>query len=635
VTAVVPVSKVRAHLERQQLPSPARIAQQAHWWSTDGAKGAGVLLLKLPLLVVFELRPIFRGLGRVLSGWASWCAAADHAERLTGADDKTQKAAERLESRKEGRRRLSLIVFVVLVGVTWWAVVVHPEYLVVAGFVVVAVLDWAGRRGQTTVESLPPPLRVVLKEGVPLSQITASLLATFEREGIEVGVDQPLRYDAGRSDYRILVSCRDEITAEHLRALERGIGASDHTIRLLATGIATVRELVIRDGDPLAEVPQPDWIPTGTRSIESGALDLGESMTEVPFALDFAGVHIRIVAGTGGGKTAWFLRNCIDRLSSCRDAVLWGVDITAGPELPLWRAVIQRRAFTPEDAEELLTAALVEIDRRAKILAGFAADDDPSNDDITEWCSQLGPWLVIVIDEFSTLAEYNGKPAGELDLLKLAKQIIRTGRKHGVSLVMFAQRTGTEDFGSTVMSTQAGTAIVGPCDMTDTVNVFGKDRRDQGYAPHLLTPGTKESANDAGKCYVDSPRHRTADLYRAYAPLSAGEVKRRARQRIADGLPSLHGGRAELAVIEAAEVPVILADVEQAFADAGNPDKLATADLLAWLNSTDYDLDAKKLADQLRPLELRPNARWRPAPGVDSIRGYNLADVRDALGRIG
>lgn len=626
-------SKIRAHLERQALPSPARVAQSARWWATDGSKGVGVLLLKLPLLALFELKPIFRGLGRLLVGFSRWIAVTDHAERLTGADDKTQKAAERLESRKEGRRRLTLVMLVVLAGVIWWAAVVHPEYLILAGIIFVALCDGAGRRGQVTTKSLPPPMRTILKEGVPLSQITAAVVDTLLREGLEIGVSMPMRYDASRHEYRLQISSLDELKPEHLRAIERGIGADDYTVRNLATGTATVREIVIRDGDPLASVPQPEWIDTGTRSITQ-ALDLGVSMGDVPFELTFAGAHTRVVGATGSGKTSWFLRTLLDRLSACRDCTIWGIDITNGPELPLWRGVIQRRAMTVDEAEALLDAAIAEIDRRGKILTSFAEDDDEANDHITEWEPSLGPALVIVVDEFAMLAEYNGK-SGKTDLLTRCEQVVRTGRKTHVSMCMLTQRTGNADFGSQTMSTQCAQSVMLACSPSDTVTMVGVERRDMGYAPHLLSPGVEGDPRDAGKAYLDSPRHRVPDIFRCYLPLSAGEVKRRARQRIADGLPSLHGGRSELAVIEAAEVPVILADVEQAFADAGNPDKLATADLLAWLNSNDYDLDAKKLADQLRPLELRPNARWRPAPGVDSIRGYNLADVRDALRRIG
>lgn len=634
----LPASRARAFLERQALPSPSRIKQTARWYAFEGSKGALALAVQAPVLLLRELYPIAVGLGRIVSGWSRWMSATKLDAGLSAAESKTEKGPLSLESQKSNRRKLSLVMFLTLIGVGLWTWFHYPLALLLAGGLFVVACDAVGRASTEKVSvSLPSPMRTVLKEGVPLSQVTEAILNTLAAEGFtvdgpdrRVGVARPLRYDAARQEYRMQLSLLDELKPEHLRAIERGIGASDYSVRPLATGIATVRELVIRDGDPLAldRIGPPSWIPTGSVSVEEDALDLGESMTEVPFALDFAGVHMRVVAGTGGGKTAWFLRNTIDRLSACRDVVLWGVDLTAGPELPLWRGVIQKRAFTPEDADELLDAALVEIDRRAKILASFAEDDDPANDDITEWCSQLGPWLVIVIDEFSTLAEYDGK-GGRLDLLGKAKQVIRTGRKHGVSEVMFAQRTGNEDFGSSVMSTQAGTAIVGPCDMTDTINVFGKERRDAGYAPHLLTPGTKDSPNDAGKCFIDSARHRTADLYRAYLPLSAGEVKRRARQRIADDLPSLTVA-APRADEDAAVVPEALLIMEELFAKY-DADRVPTEMVLEFAGDDWTDMS---LADALRPHGVTSHkARNEFTPGK-SVMCYYRAEVQAALGAL-
>lgn len=629
---------VRGWLERQPgLPDRQRLAASARWWTREGAKKLFTLALCAPWLALRELRPITRGLGRCFSIWAKWCAVADVRDLLSDGEGNPKLAAGlKREARRSGRRRMSLALAVLLAGVGVWAYCVFPAYLAAAGFVLVGVFDLVGRRGTEKVATpLPAPARTVLREGVPLNQITATIVDTAAREGLEIGIASPMRYDSARREYRVQISCLDLIEPKHLRAFERGIGAEDHAVRSLATDMATTRELVIRDGDPLAEVPAAPWIDTGSISLQDDLLDLGVSMTEVDFALSFAGQHVKVIMGTGGGKSTWFLRNCIDRLSACRDVVIWGIDLTNGPELPLWRGVIQKRAFTPDDAEVLLGAALAEIGRRAKILAGFAEDDDPSNDDIIEWCSKLGPWLDIVIDEFSTLAEYNGKPQGELDLLGQCKEIIRTGRKHGVSLVMLAQRTGNEDFGSTVMTSQAGVTIAGPCAPDDSVRAFGKDKRDDGWTPHILKPGTKDSPNDAGKCFVESPRHRTPDIYRCYAPMSAGEVKRRARQRIADGLPSLQqaGSHGDLLdEVEGAIVPPVLAAVEQAFAEAGNPEWMATADLLSLVQAAGFpELTETTLAAGIPVDKNEPGSRRRRTGEKNPTRGYLLSSIRSAM----
>lgn len=625
---------VRAALERiPPLPSPARARAVAWWWATTGLTKLGVLVVRAPYLAVCELRPIAVGFGRIVAAWSRWCAAVGLEAALKAAEQHSEKHAVALEQKKEARRRVSLVLAVVLAAGAWVVAARWPAALVLAGMTLVGVCDAVGRRVAPPRVSVPPPARAVLREGVPLTQVTRTLVEVAEREGLGLGVARAMRYDAARREYRISVTCLDAIETRHLRAFERGLGAADYSIRSLATDEATTRELVIRDGDPLAEVGPPDWIDTGSLTI-ARPLELGYSMTEVPFALTFAGVHVRVVGGTGAGKTSWFLRTLIDRLSACSDCVIWGCDLTNGPELPLWRSVIQRRAFDPATAEELLDAMLAEIGRRARILAGFAEDDDPSNDDITEWRSSLGPYLVCIVDEFSTVAEFDGK-GGKPNLLAKCEQVVRTGRKHGVSLVMLAQKTGNDDFGSSTMSTQCGTSVMLGCSPADTVRMVGVERRDQGYTPHLLAPGVEGDARDAGKCFLDSPRHRTPDIYRCHLPMPAGEVKRRARQRIADGLPSLDGGRPGGGVVEAVEVPPVLAEVERAFADAGHPDQMATAELLVWLRAAGHDLDERRLAEALRPVDLRPAARWRPAPGANSIRGYNLADVRAAMRRLG
>lgn len=622
-----PPSGLRRALERvEPLPNRHRVLSAAGWWATVGGRQLVTLLVRSPLLLLAEVRPVAVGFGRIVAAWSHWCSASTLHAGLKAASEHHEKHALEVERRKEGRRRVSALLLLILVGAVWVAAVRWPSALLLAGFLAVAACDAAGRRSTTKPERLPAPARTVLKDGVPLTQVTRTLIEVAAREGLDLGVARAMRYDGGRREYRVTLTCLDAIEAKHLRAFERGLGAADHSIRSLSTGEATSRELVIRDGDPLASVPQPEWLDTATIV---RPLTLGVSVTEVPFALTFAGVHVRVVGATGAGKTSWFLRTLIDRLAACADCVIWGVDLTNGPELPLWRSVIQRRAFDPAEAEQLLDSMLAEIQRRAKILAAFAEDDDESNDDITEWQPSLGPYLVCIVDEFSTIAEFDGK-GGKANLLGRCEQIVRTGRKTGCSLVMLAQKTGNDDFGSTTMQTQCGTAVMLSCSAADTVRMVGAERRDQGYTPHLLSPGVEGDVRDAGKCFIDSPIHRAPDVYRCFLPMAAGEVKRRARRRIAEGMPSLSGGRGPGAV-EAVEVPAVLAAVEQAFRDAGDPDRMSTADLIAWLRDAGHDIDERALAEQLRPTGLRPMARWRPAPGANSIRGYNLSDVQTAL----
>jgi hypothetical protein len=626
----VPTTRARQMVVQaaRPLPSRRRVVASTRWWSRQLQR----LVPWLPVLALREVLPIVRGLGRVCVRWAAWVHCAELAEAVREAkENERSKAAERLVKRRSGRAWGSLTVAGVGAAGMWWLYATAPVAFAAVCLLLVVVLDLVGRAGRAVRDNpLPVAAPTVLDEGVPLRQITASILGTFDREGFEEGTVQvaaPLTWDEVRKEYRIRVKTADHIRPEHVRAVERAVGARDFAIRNLATSTASVRELVIRVGDPLAHVDQPPYIETGSVSV-TDLLDLGYSSGDQPFALRFAGAHVAIIGMTGAGKTKGLIWTIIDRLSACPDAVLWGIDLAAGPALPMWRGVIERKAFTPGDAEELLAAAITEIDRRMKVLTGLAEDDDPDND-ADEWHVGLGPALIVVIDEFALLAEHDGS-RGKADLLGKVEQIERTGRKVWVTVVMGTQKSGNSDFGSTTTSTQVAIKILLACDEADTVRLLSTAHRDAGWAPHHLAPAIEGDVRDAGKCYVESPMHRTPDIYRTYAPMPPAEVKRRARQRVADGLPSLDGKRP--AAVDAVEVPPILAAVERAFATAGNPERLATTDLLECLTEAGHRFDAAALAEQLRPAGLRPrDERWRPAPKANPVRGYYLADVRAAL----
>lgn len=617
--------------QRRPLPSRAEVASHSKWYLVEGGKWLGGLLVQLPVLILTELKPISFGAVRLAVGWARWCAARDHADRLTAAEDKTQKGAERLESRREWRLRWSLALLAVVLGAGVWAWFYYPLAVYLAGGLLVVACDAAGRVGTEKVKSLPPPMRTVLREGVPLSQVTAGLLETFEREGLDVGIDRPMRYDPVRKDYRLMISCRDAILPEHLRALERGIGAADRAIRSLATDIATVRELVIRDGDPLNDVVPAPWLESGSVSI-SDPLEVGVSMTDTPFALHFADQHFKVIGSTGSGKSAWFLRNCIDRVSAARNAAVLGIDLH-GMELDLWRGVIQRKGRTPDEAKALLTEVLAEIARRTAVLRRYAIDDDPSNDHLTEWCDELaekeGPAWVIFVDEYHKVAEHP-------ELLAMCETVVREGRKVWITMKALSQKYGNSDFGSKVMTTQANTTIAFPCDPEDAVRIFGKAKRDSGWDPSILTPGTKNGdrhiRNDAGKGFVESPNHTTPDIYGCFAPLSAGEVKARARRRLADGIPPMYvGGRTD-DVEDVAVVPPILVAVEKAFANAGNPEWMATVDLLPLVQAMGFaELTENALSSGIPVDKNEPGSRKRRPKETNPRQGYLLVSIHRAM----
>jgi hypothetical protein len=602
-----------------------------------GLRGARVTI-RSPWLLLKETPYVLLGVWLVACAWARWVTAARFEGHLAQAEGNARgRLGDSAEKRRNAYKILSALLAAVAVWYGMWLWTEHRMVLYAVGVVLAGVFDAVGRYGTERPQVLPPPaLPAVLNASVPLRQIEEAILGTFEREGFEpgsVGVAHPLTYSPTSLEYRIQLSLRDELKAEHLRAVERNIGAKDYSIRNLATDTSTIRELVIRVGDPLALPVDRPFLPTGSKSITEG-IELGVSAGQVPFIVPAAGVHERAVMGTGGGKTTWYLRAEIDALSACRDCVLGGIDVTNGPEFPLWRGVIQYRGYDVDTAQQVLQTAIDEIDRRAKILTAIAEDDDPTND-TTEWHAGLGPAFVILIDEFAALAAYDGKGENkeEPNLLAMVLVIVRTGRKHWVTVRMKSQRAGKDDFGSTTISNQCGVSVAGPCSPDDSITMFGKERRDAGYTPHMLTPGNAVDILDAGKVMISSPRHRDPDLYRVWAPGSASEVKRRARQRLDDGLPSLNDVVTPPGVgdiVDAVEVPDVLVAMEDAFEEAGNPDSMPTEELLGRLRYTLTELQTALRTGDGTPM-VRARWRSRATPDGRQRRGYYLADLRQAI----
>jgi hypothetical protein len=588
-----------------------------------------------PILAVKELKPVAIGIGKVGNHWSNLVMQPKREKAVEQAEKNEH--AKQYKSLVKSRTARAIVTGVIAVAglVTLLVVVLsaHWTTTVAVLLMIAVVLDLIGRSGKPKTEKSNAALPKVLHESVPLSQVTKSILQTFEREGFpenSVAIAEPLRYDVARMEYSIGIKSEDEIKAEHLRAIERAIGAKDYAIRNLATNTASIRRLCIRIGDPLAVVEEPPFLPSRSRSI-TDYLDLGETTGDVPFALKLAGIHTAIVGKTGSGKTEGLMWTMIDRLSACRDAVIYGIDLQAGPAFPMWRNVIQKTAYNEEDAEALLAEVQEEIDRRMLVLQKLAMSDDDTAD-ASKWNAEMGPALVIFIDEFAVFSAWNGSKNKPIDLMGALERVIRTGRKVWVTLVMATQKSGNNDFGSTVISSQTGIKILLACEESDTVRMLSVEKRDAGWSPHALTPATDEEANDAGKAFVFSPRHTTPDIYRSYMAMEPLEVKRRARQREADGLPQLGGGvsiRKPLPKPKV-EVPEILSQVRAAFEVAGDPDWLTTVELLDRMNVA---MTEAKLATKLRPYGVVPGKLPRNLDRSQP-RGYALAEVVSALGSV-
>lgn len=630
-----PVGRALARIADQPLPTIDSTRRRVVWTSVKFTRA----LPRLPWLLVLEVRPVAAGAGRLAAGWSHWVGGVAHADNIKAAEGNTKaKLSADHERRKAMRLVLSLAGLLLVVAGGVWAWLTQPWWWIAGPLVVaVALLDALGRAGRPDEPKSAPALPPVLGTSVPLSQISAAILAALTREGFaaadgdcSVTVARALTFDPIRSEYRMCLSSPDLIKPEHVRAIERAIGARDHAIRNLATDNATTRELVIAVGDPLAGARECEWIPNGSLSF-ADPLPLGRSGGATDMAVRFLGAHTAVVGATRSGKTEGLLWTMIDRFAACRDLVMFGMDFQAGPAFPLWRGVIAKVAFTPDEGLALVTHLIEIMGQRKTVLTRLAESDDEAHDDAgTVWTADLGPYIVLIVDEFALASIYNGEK-NRVDLMTPLEEIIRTGLKFGVHLVLSTQKTGNSDFGSSVMQSQVAIRILLACQESDTVRMLSTAKRDAGWSPHLLKPAQDGDPRDAGKCYIDGPAHTTPDIYRAdFWP--RGAVKRRARRRLADGgLPTLDGRRAaDTDVVDAIEIPRALAAVEAAFAAAGNPSELATGALLGLLAEAGWATDAAGLAKELAP-DLTPT-RWSRGAGK-SIRGYVLADVQAAVRR--
>lgn len=602
--------------KRAELPTPKRVIRTLRWWCTRGLLHLLALALKSPYLALRELWPITRGAARVTSAWVAWCSARSHKEGLKDATDATQKGIEKYESRKEGRRRLTFLVLLLLLGLGLWAYFTKPQALILAAIVLVGVLDAVGRRGLDRDPVIVFPV-VALTADAPLSMLRAELQRVLEIDGFDpattvVGMPVPVR-----NGWQVPYHAGSPIEDVNLRQIERSLQWRRNGVtQVVNKDNAAQGELWISLTDPLAQVLDSPEIPPG--SIYD-LLGLGQCANGAEWVESFLRAHFLLVGASRSGKSSLFWQ-IIYVLRKCTEVELDAIDLTNGPCFSACRRAFRKRAFDEKAAKEVLTDAVKLIKERVAELSRLAEDDEtPDEFDENHQPTREQPQRVILIDEGARVTENK-------ELLPLVEYILRYGAKAAVVIGFASQGGGNDDFGSSIVRGQIMLKIMMACSRMDVLSVFGKDARDAGYRPDLLEPAQGDEVRDAGKAFVQSAASATPEMRRAYR-LTQADVRRRDREM---------GVRVEVGIIDAAEVPTILVDVEQAFAMADNPDRMPTAELLNRLAEYGHELDGRALATLLRPLKLTPgNERWRPSPGAEPVRGYYLSDIQTALRRYG
>jgi hypothetical protein len=201
--------------------------------------------------------------------------------------------------------------------------------------------------------------------------------------------------------------------------------------------------------DPDAEVQLP-----ATRSICDGPAEVGmDPETGDPLAIelfepDEGAVHGLIIAAMGGGKTV-LLNNVIERLSACRDALIWAIDLIKAKDLRRWGPVLDWYAAGAGEAARallILRAAVWIIEQRAA--RSMSAVHKPSPD---------APFIQIIIDEGSSLLGRQDKIGDQARTL--VATINSTGRSEGVGLLIASQRGTLSHLGTSNLKANSFTRV--------------------------------------------------------------------------------------------------------------------------------------------------------------------------------
>jgi S-DNA-T family DNA segregation ATPase FtsK/SpoIIIE len=394
--------------------------------------------------------------------------------------------------------------------------------------------------------------------------------------------------------------------------------------------------------DPFAKMPPaPERKPNSRRMRDKQVV--AYRMDGQPFDVSLLGVHVVVIASSGGGKSV-ILRTLGDILTACSDVLVGDLDPAGNGLAPLAEA-LGVRAIGDDNMgqiEAILEKALKIAKARPNLFAALGMDDnwEPTPED---------PAIVLVIDEFPQLSDR---------AKELAVKILRTGRKSRVQLVMAAQEATVDSLGDAIADSIA-LKIVGPSRHQDIKQVFGAGAGADGWRPDRLHPAQGEDPADAGKAYIMGCGSTEPMIYK-FLMLDVKEATRRGKERAAAGRPAVgrrslgaagldHFGATEADRLRS-DLPKIVMMARGAFAADDDPDFLSTAAIWEYLAGHDPDawavalfgddeVKARKTAAQRVSAELK-KAVDAMGLAIDmstvqitgGARGYRLDTIRQITG---
>lgn len=398
--------------------------------------------------------------------------------------------------------------------------------------------------------------------------------------------------------------------------------------------------------DPFANMPTaPERKPNSKRMKDKQLV--AYRMDGQQFPVSLLGVHVIVVASSGGGKSV-ILRTLADALTACSDVLVGDLDPGGNGLAPLADA-LGVRAIGDDNMgqiEAVLDQALKIAKARPVLFAGLGMQEnwEPSPE---------RPAIVLFLDEYPQLSDR---------AKELAVKILRVGRKSRVQLVIAAQEATADSIGAAIADSIA-LKIVGPSRHQDVKQVFGQGAGANGWRPDRLHPAEGEAIGedlrDASKAYIMGCGSREPLIHK-FLFLDGQDATRRAKERAAAGRPTVdaeslraagldHFGATEADRLRT-DLPRIVMMIRGAFAAADDPGFLPTVQIWEYLAHTDPDVwgpanfdpdetkarraAAQRITSELKKavdaMGLEVDLTTRQITG--GARGYELDTIRQITG---
>jgi S-DNA-T family DNA segregation ATPase FtsK/SpoIIIE len=272
--------------------------------------------------------------------------------------------------------------------------------------------------------------------------------------------------------------------------IESGLELRPGSVRVFPDG-KHANKLIMRvvETEPLS-APVPWAGPSITSVTQPAEIGISEDGRPVRVLLLRRNVLIGGIAGSGKSGVVNVI---IAILAACRDVRLWGVDLKGGMELGPWASCFERIATTPEEANELFSDAVTELNKRAASMAATGKRTwEPTPDN---------PALLIITDEHAELPEESHQ---------YADSIARRGRAVAVNLMAATQRPTLAAMGrNTAVRSQMDIRIcLRVREPRDADLILGQGSLNSGWHAHKLT--------QPGEFLISGPEHGTPERNRAY-----------------------------------------------------------------------------------------------------------------------